>query len=263
MTHMPTSDQTISLIAGAATLAIALATFLTVREIARQRKASYRPDIVAARQYAYAYTVANGFRSHWSRERVEPSEAEALLLGERYSFTLLNVGIGAAKSITATWAFDLDRWIETLNALAQKTFTSLYIERDTQAETVKISGPDYGNATHMVGNQRRQQFGHLLPASLDQSGIQLDVPPCFLALISLQIAMASRLQPSSVIGGEWAALATAQLSLDYFDVGSGLHHKTFRLLFELLGVGRKSGEGLSTGSPPADFFQISANLEEG
>src|SRR3990167_1149827 len=93
---MPTVDQLTSFIMGVATLATALATFLTVREMARQRRASYRPDIVAARQYAYAYATAgsNGLRFAWSRERTVASEAnEKFLLGENTQSHSLTSGL--------------------------------------------------------------------------------------------------------------------------------------------------------------------------
>jgi len=262
---MPTVDQLTSFILGIATLATALATFLTVREMARQRRASYRPDIVAARQYAYAYATAeaNNLRFAWSRERTVTSEVnEKFLLGEKYAITLFNVGFGAAKQIEATWAFDVDVWIKSLNDLAQRTFTSLLIANDPHAKTVRISGPDYRDTTHMVENQLRSEWGHLLPASLDRIGIEIDVPSCFLALAALQVSMGSRLDPGSGISPEWAILPEIVLSLKYRDVGAEAHEKVFRLSFDLLGIGNSTGESSSRGGPSANFFQASIKLEE-
>ena len=262
---MPTVDQLTSFILGVATLATALATFLTVREMARQRRASYRPDIVAARQYAYAYATAesSGLRFAWSRDRAIASDVnEKFPLGEKYTITLFNVGFGAAKQIEATWTFDVEAWIKPLNDLAQKTFTSLFIASDPRTRTVRISGPDYRDTTQMVGNQLRHERGHLLPASLDRIGIEIDVPPCFLALAALQVSMGSRLDPGSGMSPEWKTFPVISLSLRCRDVGAEEHEKVFRLSVDLLAVGSNTGESLSQGGPTANFFHASLKLEE-
>lgn len=262
---MPTVDQLTSFILGVATLATAFATFLTVREMARQRKAIYRPDIVAARQYAYAFAVQESkcFRFRWSRERSISSESDDKFpLGEKYTMTLYNVGFGAAKQIEASWVFDTDAWTKRLNSLAQRTFTSLFIADDPRAKTVRISGPDYQDTTHMVGNQLKFEWGHLLPASLDQLGIEIDIPSSYLALAALQISMGARLDPGAGMNPEWTTLPEIKLSLNYRDVGSDLHAKEFRMSFDLLGIGRSSGEASFQGSPAPDFFHAFVKLEE-
>jgi len=265
---MPSIDQVTSFILGISTLATAFATFLTVREMARQRKSTYRPDIVAARQYAYANALADskGLRFAWSRERAVASDVnEKFPLGERYAITLFNVGFGAAKQIEASWKFDVDAWIKSLNSLAQRTFTSLVIAHDPNAKTVRISGADYRDTTQMVGNQLGKlgkEWGHALPVSLDRSGIEIDIPPCFLALAALQLSMGSQLDPGSGMNPEWTTLPEMRLSLRYCDVGAEMHEKDFRLSFDLLAIGCGTGEASFRGGHAADFFHASVKLEE-
>ena len=93
-----TVDQFIAGASSVAALATALATFWTVREIAKQRKAAVRPDLISERQYAYVYSEQPVLclRHSWSRNKIENSQ---ILQHSSYGLALINVGTGAAKRI--------------------------------------------------------------------------------------------------------------------------------------------------------------------
>ena len=63
-----TFDQAILSITGIGTLAAAVATFMTVRQIALQRAATYQPNLVANGYYAHAIATENSlYRFDWYR----------------------------------------------------------------------------------------------------------------------------------------------------------------------------------------------------
>jgi hypothetical protein len=259
---MPTIEQLTSFIVGLATFATAIATFLTVREMTRQRKAAYRPDVVAARQFAFAYSSEGTYDFAWTKD--SPASANGGVrpcVGRQYALTLFNVGIGAAKQIEAIWSFDLESWIKALNDLAQRSFTPILIVNDRVDGTVRISGPGYPTHIQMVANQLKQEWGHLLPASIDRLGVDGIVPACFLSLAALQISMSSKLAGEGGIEvNQWPTIPTAKLSLKYFDVGAELHEKVLQLSLSLLSVSRTAD--CQSGDVFAYHIQASVQLEE-
>lgn len=260
---MLTIDQTIALVSGIATLATAVATFLTIKEIAKQRKASYKPEIIPANQYAYAYghKVSKLSKFGWAKERISSGGMGDLSIpaSAMYSIALFNVGLGSATRIEAKWNLDLSSMIAEINTLAHRSFTSVAVEESLEKGTVQIGGPDYLSSTHMVRNQLKHDWGHLLPASLDRNGIELPVPSAYLELASLKVALGLKLGIDAPNNGTWAELPTPSVELSYHDLGGDRHTRSFELQLKLLAAGHESVAS-ENGDLPS-FLHFMARLE--
>ena len=108
-----TVDQYVSSGASVAAFLAAFATFLTVWQIAKQRKATYRPDIAIMR----ARIITAGKMDNesiapllkWRRSDEETDRNGSL--GNDYPLLLVNIGMGAATSVLTKWEFPMESFI--------------------------------------------------------------------------------------------------------------------------------------------------------
>jgi hypothetical protein len=263
---MLTIEQWISLLGGIATAGAAWATFRTVHEVKKQREASYKPDIVPRRQYAYAFREAENphLIFQWSDER--PSAEAHIQTLERpkhpgYRLSLLNVGLGAAKAIRATWSIDLTSWTQEIHALAKSNGTDLVITHGANGQ-LRFSGPEFVfSVTQLIENQFNFEVDHLLPASLDRVGLSIQVPDIYLMLAAIQVSLGARLGTARGINDPWSSLPTAHLSLSFTDIGGERHRRSFDCRFELLGAGHEN-IGFHAGEWPTFLMFIVRTIDK-
>lgn len=102
-------------------LAAALATFLTVREMSKQRRASYKPELALSRTHVYAEAgTRSSVPTDWRRA---PKSSDAELTETKsipFSIQLTNIGLAAAKNTRLKWRFPLEAAVRNINALAKK-----------------------------------------------------------------------------------------------------------------------------------------------
>jgi hypothetical protein len=256
---MWTVEQFIAGISSLTALATAIATFQTVREMAKQRKTSLKPDLISVNQRAYVYAEkpALTLRYFWSRE--QPAIPQ-MFQHSRYSITILNIGFGAAKQLRAEWMLDVGRMTTRINELARQASIAVSVERVPDSSQVRILWPDRVVGTQEVANQLIHEVGHVLPVSLDRIGFQIEVPSVFLTLASLQISLglANQLEVSGV--REWAFFPDLALSLCYLDVDGEQHIKRMKLSLNLLSAGHE-GVAHHSGQLPT-FMQFAVNIDE-
>lgn len=231
---MPTVDQYIAGLTGVATLVAALATLLTVREMAKQRKSALKPDLISSHQYAYVFAEKPflGMRYAWAKDRSRPPEG---LQHSRYGITVLNVGTGAAKQLRSEWKLDLAIMVSHVNVLARSSSVPVSADIDPSTGEVRILWPDRVTGAYLVANQLDQDRGHLLPTSLDQIGHHIEVPSVYLTLIALQVALGQAARETVSQAGGLVRFPDALLLLNYMDVLGEQHRKQLNVAFELLG----------------------------
>ncbi|EGQ7900811.1 hypothetical protein K2B98_004732 [Vibrio parahaemolyticus] len=206
---------------GAATISL-----FTLFELFRQRKASYKPDICVLKRY---FTIRGegvgktGIPTSWFRADSE--------LGEMASIQLVNIGVGAAKHIGAKWHFDQSSLVKEINKLAQEAHESFYIQEEGSFLSVKNNSKN----GYMVNAQMNDfAFEYLLPASQDETGLVLSLPPSYSFLLSLLIGLSFKVREelpdikSSSIG----------LSLTYSDIGKNKHSSNHIIRIELSAIQR-------------------------
>src|SRR3972149_11460007 len=99
-------EQIFGIIGQLATLVAVLFVFLTLQEMVKQRKASYKPEIIIPNVSIYGY-VDNPdeifISNRWSNKEL----TDEYVVGNLPKVSLYNIGLGAAKSIKIKWDFDL------------------------------------------------------------------------------------------------------------------------------------------------------------
>jgi hypothetical protein len=107
-------DQYISAGSSLAAFLAALATFLTVWQIAKQRRATYRPEIIVMRGRVLTTDDLKNpdLQSllNWKRSDME-EDTRTYFLGRKYPLFLVNIGMGAATNVSAAWYFPLEAFI--------------------------------------------------------------------------------------------------------------------------------------------------------
>jgi hypothetical protein len=115
-------DQYISLAASTGTLLAAIATLFVVLEMARQRRASYRPDLLLSGFSFSAHGKDTSRAETYSGWEVTDAQdtSDKPSLGPFELIRIMNVGLGTAKDVRLTWSCDFERMIRLLNRLAEE-----------------------------------------------------------------------------------------------------------------------------------------------
>jgi hypothetical protein len=142
----------ISAITGIAACFAAVAAFRTVWQMAEQRRASYQPELIVARSSftSGAEDTIAGLSSFldW-RDRNTQSAA----LSE-YSIRLVNVGLGAAKNVTASWSFPFESFVPKIRKLGMAATPPFLI--DYKDGVLSLENPK--RTVSFWENQARQTF---------------------------------------------------------------------------------------------------------
>ncbi len=149
-----TTDQIIALGASVGACLSAIATFLTIRQMARQREASYKPELTPSRTNFCSTTnplTGGALPDYWAEP---PEGADAVPAAPRMHFSvpLRNIGLGAAKTVDVSWSFQINEFVEAVNKAAQRSLTPAYFSYQSGALHFKSDSGD--SSTSMWENQR-------------------------------------------------------------------------------------------------------------
>jgi hypothetical protein len=223
--NIPTLDQSIALVASIGACLSAIATFWTVRQIAKQREASYRPELVFSRTFfdASPDPIRDGsLPERWVNSRTQAESQEPL---RDLSVSLHNVGLGAAKNVTILWSFPLEETVERVNRDAQRTLTPAFFSSDATGMTIKSE--TLGNGTSIWENQRRVSVDFVLPASVQKEPFAVTLPHVYVQLCSALLFLACKTGDSK----NSLEVPSLSASIEYIDIGNRIRRSFFE--FEL------------------------------
>ncbi|MDD2776472.1 MAG: hypothetical protein PHU06_10995 [Gallionella sp.] len=229
-----TADQTIALISSIGTCLSAIATFLTIRQIAKQREASYRPELAFSRTFFVAEPDpirAGALPEKWVNKKLG---LETPMLLDDLSVPLRNVGLGTAKAIAISWSFPIDQTIERVNQSAQKTLTPAYFSRDDWG--VSLKSESLGNGTSMWKNQKNVSVDFVLPASVEREPMEVRLPHAYVQLCSAVLYFASKDKHAKFSFD----LPILSANIEYVDIGNLTHRATFEFILNVVAI---SGNG--------------------
>lgn len=234
MTTPMTLDQIIALSASLAACASAVATFLTIRQMAQQRKASFRPELAfSTTHFEGSATTDEQLPNNWvawTHQSESRSNQRELVI------PLHNVGLGAAREISLSWSFPIDRAVEEVNALAQQALVPAYLK--FEKGMLSITSDNLSNWTSIWRNQQKIFLDFVLPASVPQEALVIRLPNAYIQLCSSLAYFATRIEKRSTFPS--FPLLTAQL--EYQDIGGSRHEASFEFTVEIEAIIGKAKE---------------------
>ena len=98
-------------------LALVLATYLTLREVSRQRKEAYRPRLFVGKQAYFVQKNPNGTPCFLKSDAKRLNDLHA----KPYELELANIGLGAAHTIRLGWRYDKTKIIREMTELGRQS----------------------------------------------------------------------------------------------------------------------------------------------
>jgi len=231
---MPSVDQWVSFAACLAAFIAALATFWTVREMARQRQASFMPELVINGRMVSLRTRYDTQQKHFEFHEPLQLENDTIKPEPYQSVRIINIGLGSAKRIRANWIIDVNKLAKEINKVAAMASIDTRLRYDTGLGTLMFEGKDTYAKCHMAKNQVGGQWNYLMPASVDEKGIELVIPPFFIeaCLFGLTAVHKGDLFGKAMEGMEDQFVAG--LDLSYLDIQDNSYRKSLGFEFKML-----------------------------
>lgn len=230
-----TIDQTISLAASIGACLSAIAAFLAVRQVSKQRESSYKPELVLSKTIFEClpnFVTEGNIPDRWAPSK-ENNEEETNLL-RSFSMPLRNVGLGAAQNIKVTWSFPIEIIVSTVNEITQKSLVPAYFKYENEMLSLKSEG--MGGSTSMWGNQKNRRIDFVLPAAMDSSPVELELPHAYIQIVSALIHFSAKAENLE----SFLEIPPLDVDIEFSDIGGGQHKSKFSISTELISV---SGKG--------------------
>ena len=230
-----TTDQFIALGASVGACLSAVATLWTVRQMARQREASYKPELALSRTFfrSVADPLAKGSLPVWWTEP-EGIGSEPAVARRPFTVPLRNIGLGTAKKVEVSWSFQIADMVETANQLAQRSLTPAYFSYEAGA--LHLDSDSVGRSVSMWQNQQHDSIDYVMPAAVESKPVLLRVPHAYIQLVSALIFFAAKDKGRKA----FPDIPALSLKLEYRDIGDQKHGAGFEVGCEL---GAFTGEG--------------------
>ena len=234
-----TPDQWIALAASVGACFSALATFLTVRQIAKQRETSYRPELAISKVAFEAVPdpirkelfPTKWIASNWKGEELQVTYKDL-------SLPLRNIGLGSARGVQLCWEFDLAGTVKSANDLAQRTLTPAFFSINNWG--VSIKSETFGNGTSFWKNQREVVIDFVLPASIDKTPVLVSLPHAYVQLTAALIYLRSKDKDLK----HSFELPSLSVTFTFSDIGGSIHRAVFDVKVHTVSIAG-SGEGMT------------------
>ena len=225
-----TADQYISMGASVGTFLAAVATFLTVWQISKQRRASYRPEIVIPRGWVVTLPDKedDGLSPllRW-KETDDNSESESSVVAWPYHLRLVNIGMGSATHVSGVWDFPMEKFVEGIRERSRRLESSLAIEYKKGA--VSITKPDF---TSFWFNQRNFHLDYVLPASVEKEPLKIVVPSAYILSVSAYMSLFLRGAAGPIDDKAAPNVPPLKIVLNFDDIAGEKHKTSYDVEFE-------------------------------
>lgn len=217
-----TTDQIIALFASIAACLTAIASFIVLLQNYKQRQASYRPEIVL-KKITFETTECDSklIPKDWFSQDYKPQNSF-------FALPIVNIGLGTAKQIKATWFFDFKTYINEINKSAQEALIPAYFEYENEVLNFKS---DLDSAIHFWSNQKYQEIDYILPISIDGNPAELFFPKAIIFAITSDCFFWLQKDDRKKI--DFPVFPKIELQLCYYDIGNKKHCEKFEIKIEL------------------------------
>jgi hypothetical protein len=210
-----TYDQLIDLSTSVATFISAVATLLTVRQMAKQRQTSYRPELVLSSTHFEGHAeVAGQLPLGWITRAPQP---DAENTPRELSIPLHNVGLGAAKGVSITWSFPIEVTVKEANSLAQQALIPAYFA--LQDGDLSMTSERFSQTTSMWRNQQNISIDFVLPAAVLKDPFVLKLPHAYIQLCSSLLYFSAHIDSRK----SFSQFPPLTADLKYQDIGGAQH----------------------------------------
>lgn len=178
----------ISLLVAIASLITAFAALFTIKELKKQREASYHPDLLPGMTnfYIYGTKINDTFLpENFYNKPIEMHKDK--FIKEAVGLNLKNVGLAVAKNISYEWIDDTDKWIERINNVNKSGF--FHVTKDKNILIINVSKYDK-QYNHFISHQFRKDFiDFILPLKDEAKSTFISIPNCYLILYVVFISI--------------------------------------------------------------------------
>lgn len=219
-----TIDQFIALAASIGACLAAIATFLTVGQMATQRTASFHPELVVSRILFEGRPMsAGGLPTFW----VTIDDADASKRNEeesKFSFSvpLNNIGLGAAKNLKVFWEFPIEELAGKIKSLARQSSVSAHISFKDGA--FSIESETLGTGTSFWANQRAESIDYVLPAAVQRDATRLVLPHAYIMATSAFLYLSFIAKSEKI-----SEIPPLRVTLDYQDIADSTYRASFEI----------------------------------
>ncbi|WP_322517799.1 hypothetical protein SR870_09925 [Rhodopseudomonas palustris] len=231
-------DQGIALLSSIGACMAAIATFLTVLQISKQRRASYRPELVLSRtpfEGGTAEAANCRLPDLWNAQRQDNEADEKAKPARDWSFLavpLANIGLGAARGVNVSWSFPIEDLADQLNKRAQQTLTPAYFTFVNGVFSLKSER--LGNWTSLWLNQKSEHVDFVVPIAIQRDLLMLKIPHAYVAGVSALLVLGVDQKDSS-----FPDIPSLCVELEYSDIANERYSSSFEIEFHLVMIGDK------------------------
>ncbi|WP_061017335.1 hypothetical protein [Vibrio splendidus] len=210
MSYMQISDW-ISLGSSVGALVAALVALLSLFELVRQRKSSYKPDIaVLSSKFIIEHSEnSERFSCFWSTPIPNDEGFRTL--------RIVNVGLGVAKDLEIEWIFDVKNLYQKA-AISCPKDTPIEEKLILEGEEVFIKVGDISTLLPLT-TEPENELPYLVPSTISTDGHLINIPSSYEALVTMWI------YNKVISGSDWdfSDIEPLQLKLSFFDLGRKRH----------------------------------------
>jgi hypothetical protein len=220
-----TTDQLIALSASLGAFVSAFATFLTIREMKRQREDSYRPELVFM---GSAFECISDPKIKGKVPIVWHPSLNGVRQDTTSYFTyvsLYNIGLGSAKNLQITWDYPFSILVSELNNLTNKYFSTSFFRFENGV--LFFDSETHGN---MVSNWRTQQqcrLNYVLPSSTKTDSLQVTLPHAYILIVSAIVYFGAITEDIEMIEN----IPELKVHIDYYDIANKKHSVNYSFNF--------------------------------
>jgi hypothetical protein len=219
-----TADQFISSGTSIAALLAAVATFLTVWQMAKQRHATYKPEIVVmGARVITAWDNKNPTSlSLFEWKRGDKRDTKTHPLGRDYPLFLANIGMGAATNVSVVWSFPMESFVAEVREFQNAHGCPVDIAIDKGA--VSITSPPI---TSLWINQTKAHFDYILPASIENAQTGIFLPAAYILVVSVFMSVLLK----NLNSQNRPAVPPLTLSIEFYDIAGKKHRMSYEIAF--------------------------------
>lgn len=252
-----TTDQWIALTSGVAALGACAMAYLTLREMAEQRRTTYRPHLVCESLDLQVYWTHDGSKV-WIPSRWGEVGSSVPVTGRRANISLHNIGLGPLKELQVKWT------------PGSRSLVQSIVQMDTNrllwADSYEGGWSTWSSAVREICDGEQPiddldtQVAHVLPVSVEREPTQIPIPRSAMLLLS---ALA-HLDWKHRSGGRSLEPRVVEMGLElsYRDIGNNSHHQELSVRVEMDPILDASESKEASGGPECLFSKMRFAVEE-